>query len=247
MGIPPAPHIRSFISAEELMDEMDDAGIDRAFVSHFAAQRRYPDGNYELMRAIEKCSRLMPCWLAYPAVFHDGSACRDFISGMKSEGVRMARVQPGSINGYSMHRWAMREFVEGLVEIGAVLCVDLLEEQGLSHKAVPLCEWENLYQFASACASLPIILTGRKLSVSKVQVMGLLKSCGNVMLDISSFQTWRSTETVSLNPGASQMVFGSAMPYFDAAQFIVQVEKAMIPESDKQKIASGNISAILDV
>ncbi len=247
MGTPESPYIRSFESADELLAEMDDIGIEKAFVSHFDAQKEYIYGNFRLMEMIGSRKRLLPCWIVNPGHLmdkHNSGGLKSLIPEMKDAGVRMVRVQPGPVNGYSLYHWAMGDLAGALIENKIILFVDLLVQYGPGHLKVPEYEWDILYGFAAKYPELKLIVSSMKLSVSKIQVMGLLRSCPNVLLDISSFQSWRSTEMICSDPGPGQLVFGSRMPFFDAAQFIVQVEKAAVPEDAKSRISSKNISQL---
>ena len=155
------------------------------------------------------------------------------------------RVQPGPLNGFSLHPWALEEFLSGLTYAGIILYVDVVVQPGFSGAAVPEYEWPILHALAEQHPELNIIIYGRKLAVSRMQTLGLLRACKNVSLDMSAFQTWRATEIVCENIGAKQLVFGGSMPYFDAAQFVVQLQCALISDADKQRIAFDNLAAKL--
>jgi len=230
---------------------MDDIGIYKAFVSHFNAEVDFINGNRNLMKIIEKYTdRLLPCWIASPKIFWTKELCKKFISEARSAGVRMIRVQPGPvvIRGFSLHKWAMNILAEEMIANNMALLVDfVMDEKSISGLPVTEYDWDILYQFASSFPQLPMIIAGKKLAVSYFQVSGLLRNCKNAMLDISSFQTWLSTEIICKEAGAEHLVFGSQMPYFDAGQFVVQIERADIKEEEKNKIASENISTIFNL
>jgi len=248
LGRPLTPTLRSFVTSAELLAEMDDIGIEKAVVCHVEAQSPGPAGNRRLMNDIRNHKRLLPCWIVHPQFFNTPRDVKECLAELRGEGIRMVRVQPGPFNRFSLHPWAMREFLDGLTQAGIVLYVDLLVQPGgLSHAAMPEYEWPILHALAEQRPKLNIILFGRKLSVARMQTLGLLRSCKNVLLDISAFQTWRATEIICENGGANQLVFGGSMPFFDAAQFVTQVQLATIKEKDKQKIAFGNLAAKLGV
>lgn len=245
---------RSFATAKELLAEMDDIGIEKAVVCHAAAQALGLDsqplgqsGNRRLMNDTRNHERLLPCWIIHPQFFTSPRDVKECLTELRGEGIRIIRVQPGPANGFSLHSWAMGEFLDGLAQAGIILYVDMLVQPGFSHASVPEYEWPILHNLAKQHPSLNIILFGRKLSVSRMQTLGLLRACKNVILDISAFQTWRATERVCENGGADQLVFGSSMPCFDAAQFVVQIKYAMIKEKDKQKIAFDTLASKLGV
>lgn len=245
VGRPATQTLRHFETVSELLAEMDDIGIEKAVVCHFDAQEYGIDGNRRLMREIKNQARLIPAWIVHPRALSSPRDIAVYLRELNEAGVGIVRMQPGPLNNYSLHCWTYREFCEGLVQQGTILYVDFKMTHNLSHIPVPEYEWPILYELAQKIPELNIVLFAPKLSVSVTQTMGLLRACRNVMLDISSLQQWRATERVLENVSAEQLVFGGFMPYFDAAQFVVQLRYAMIPESGKQKIAYDNLAAKL--
>lgn len=247
LGQPFPPVLRSFATARELLLEMDDIGIEKAVVGHIDAQTPGLSGNRRLMNDIRNHERLLPCWIVHPQFFASPRDVKECLAELRGNGIRIVRVQPGPRNCFSLHAWAMGEFLNGLAQAGIILYVDMLIQPGFSPASVPEYEWPVLHNLAEQHPELNIILFGRKLSVSRMQTLGLLRACKNVILDISAFQTWRATELVCENAGADQLVLGSSMPYFDAAQFVVQIKYAMIKEEDKKKIAFDTLASRLGV
>ena len=245
LGQPASPILRGFDTAGDLLGEMGDIGIEKAVVCHVDAQNPAPAGNRRLMRDIKGHEQLQPCWILHPQFFTCPRDVSECLAELRGEGIRIVRVQPGPLNKYSLHPWAMKEFIDGLAQSGIVLYVDFVVLPWFGHASVPEYEWPILHSLAKQHPDLCIILFAHKLSASRMQTLGLLRACKNVMLDISSFQTWRATELVCENGAADQLVFGGNMPFFDAAQFVVQVQCAAIGEADKRKIAFGNLAAKL--
>ena len=242
LGQPPSPVLRSFNTAAELLEEMDDIGIERAVVCHAAAQMPGSDGNRRLMNEVRNRKRLLPCWIVHPQFFNGRREISECLSEFRGEGIRMVRLQPGPLNRYSLHPWAFGEFFDGLASADIALYVEILVRHGFDHSGIPEHEWPILHEMAGRHPALNIILFGKKLSVSKAQLFGLMRARKNVCVDTSAFQTWRATEILCENIGADRLVFGSYMPHFDAAQFVTQVQYAAISEEDRKKIASGNLS-----
>jgi len=242
------PLIRSFATAKDLLMELDDIGIERAMVCHFLAQSHASKGNQVLMQEIKGYKRLLPCWILNPHHFFSKDLdIHDIFKQLKDNGIRMVRLQPGPLNRYSLHLWALDELLAGLAEQNIVLYIDLLIEHEFRHYPVPEYEWQSLYNMVQKVPTLNIILFSKKLAISKMQVMGILKSCPNVMLDISSFQIWRSTEILCEKFGPERLVFGSYMPYFDPSQFMVQIAYAQISDEAKDKIGFSNLFTLLEI
>jgi len=113
---------------------------------------------------------------------------------------------------------------EGLVGRGIVLYVDLSPNHSLDHQPTPESVWPVVYDLATAYPRLKIVLFGKKLSAHYMQTMGLLRNCPNISLDVSAMQFWRSTERICRRVGPDRLVFGSYMPTFHAAQFMIQIQ-----------------------
>ncbi|MDD5678742.1 MAG: hypothetical protein PHW60_12265 [Kiritimatiellae bacterium] len=247
LGRPASPTLSHFESAPELLAEMDDIGIERSVVWHADALASGIAGNRRLMREIKRRPRLEPAWLVNPRALSSPRDTSEYLKELSGANVRVVRFQPGPLHNFSLHHWAYREFFEGLAGRGIILYVDFQMTPALSHAAVPEYEWPILHDLATNIPELNIILFAPKLSSAVTQTMGLLRACRNVMLDISALQKWRATELVCENCGAGQLLFGGYMPYFDAAQFVVQLQCALIPDADKQKIAFDNLASKLGV
>lgn len=245
LGADGAPTLRSLATADDLLREMDDAGVERAVVSDFLAQHQFERGNARLMREVRGRERLTPCWTINPHAFTRRGAVGALVRRLLESNVRIVRLQPGTAHGYSLHAWALQELLGRLAESRIVLYVDFVFEFGYSHAAVPAHDWEALYETARMHRSLPIVLCAPKVSVARMQVMGLLKSCPNVLLDTSAMQLWQATELVCDTVGADRLVFGSHMPYFDPTQFMVQIAYAQINARDREQIAWGNLCRLL--
>lgn len=245
LGRPVSPILRSFATAGELLAEMDDIGIEKAAVCHVDAQIPVPAGNRRLMRDIHGQERLLPCWIIHPQFFTCSRDIKECLAELRGAGIRIIRVQPGPLNRFSLHPWAMKEFLDGLAEAGIVLYVDFLVLPWFGHASVPEYEWPILHSLAGQHPDLCMIFSAHKLASSRMQTLGLLRACKNVMLDTSAFQTWRATELVCENGGADQLVFGGNMPFFDAAQFVVQIKCATIKEAYKKKIAFDTLASKL--
>jgi len=245
LGSEASPTLRTFEDADALLREMDELGVERAAVSHFLAQQQFERGNAALTAALAGRERLAPCWIVTPHALSRPGAAEAFVSRLVDQGVRMLRLQPGAVHGYSLHPWALAELLDCLTANRIVLYVDFVMAHGYGHPRVPPSDWETLYACAQAHPALNIILFAPKLSTARMQVLGLLKACPNVHLDTASMQLWLATELICETVGPERLVFGSHMPYFDPTQFMVQIAYAQIPAEAKAKIASGNLRRLL--
>ena len=244
IGGPGPGCIMGFAGADELLEEMDDIGITSSFVSCFPSEQD-PSGNRRLLDEAGKSPRLMPCLALLPDILADRKALRDFLSEARQMKIRMFRACLSDLLRHSAENACAEELIEFMAGEGVVLTADYGLGAGLSQKRIPPEEFDGFMQFASGAPSLRIILSGRKLAAAKPEVLKIIRTCENVMLDISSFQTWLAVEKICSEPGAGSLVFGSSMPYFNGGQFAAEVELAMVSEDEKNRIAHGNMDDIL--
>ncbi len=247
LGKPYSGVLRSFSTPAHLLAEMDDLGIERAVVCDAEAQTPGAPANKKLKRRLGRSGRLWPCWILHPNHLATAAAIKERLDELKSEGIRMVRMQPGAVNNYSLHHWAFGEFFAGLSAEGIILFIDLLNHPGFGGAPIPATEWSGLHSLASNFPALRIIFSSRKLSQTPYLVMGLLRACPNVHLELSAFQFWRATEAICADSSPAQLVFGSAMPFFDAGQGMVQLRLAQIGKEAKALVAGGNLATMLGI
>jgi predicted TIM-barrel fold metal-dependent hydrolase len=244
IGGPGPGCVMGFAGSDELLEEMDDIGISSSFVSCFPSEKD-PSGNRRLLEEAGKSPRLMPCPAVLPRVLGDKKVLRDLISEARRMKIRMMRACPSDFLRHSAENASAEELMEFMAGERIVLMADFGFGPGLTQKRIPPEEFDTFMQFASGAGSLRIILSGRKLAAAKPEVLKIIRTCENVMLDISSFQTWLAVEKICSEPGAGSLVFGSSMPYFNGGQFTAEVELAMVSEEEKDHIAYKNIEDII--
>ncbi|MBI3986137.1 MAG: amidohydrolase family protein [Lentisphaerae bacterium] len=243
LGTPPAETPYNFPDADALLREMDDVGIERAMVAHELARAFPVRGNQRLMRELAgHADRLLPSWMLNPNCMFAAAEAKDTLKQLDDNAVRMVRFP--SMPPYA---WAMAELLAGLEERRIALYFDLSPGQGLNHQPVPEPIWPALHELAVTRPRLRIVLFARKLSPHYMHVLGLLRSCPNVCLDLSAMQYWRATERLCGSVGPERLLFGSYMPIYHAAQFMIQILYARIPDEAKAKIAFGNLARLVGV
>lgn len=243
IGAPLSPILRCFATADDLLREMDAAGIERAAVCHFLAQAYSARGNRRLMEAVRGRDRLLPCWVVNLNGWFAGTPePAEILRRLGGEGIRMVRVQPGwPSEHYALHPWIFGDLLAGLAERGIVLYIDFIPDQG----RIPEAEWGRLHAVALAHPALKIILFSRKLSICYPHVLGMLRTCPNVSLDLSSLQMWRATERIVAAVGADRMIFGSYAPMYEPIQFVIQLQYAQITAEERSRIAFSNLAGLL--
>jgi len=234
VGQPSLAVHRPAATGEALLAALDQAGIDRALVWHVAQHNASPpEGNDLLAEAIRGRERLVGAWTLLPP-HTDEVPVKGLFKRMKSAGVRAVRLFP------DVHRYLMRRAVWG----------KLLGE--LADRRVPLVwsversGWDGAYALLEMCPELTCILCDTGVWNQDRYAWPLLAEYPRVVLESSliSLQAGGVEETVR-RFGAERLVFGSGFPvrYFEAA--MLQLIHARIADPDKQRIADGNLSALL--
>ncbi|MGQ9609326.1 MAG: amidohydrolase family protein [bacterium] len=221
-----------FYSVDDLLTEMDHAGIDSALVYHSLAKEYDPmTGNMMLMDEIKGYERLHPCWVVMPSETREIPEPAELINDMLSRNVRAVRIFP------SDHLFSLSDWCSG----------DLLRELE-KHKIVIIIEidqigWEGLYGLASRFPEMPIIIANLNYRVNRF-LYPILERCRNVYLEISGYQIHRGLEAICSRFGANRLIFGTRMPYFTPGSALTMVNYLLADDTVKEMIASGNLSRL---
>lgn len=223
-------------SAEELLAEMDRAGIASALVWHVAqADYDAATGNGLLAEAIAPHPRLLGCWSILPP--HTGELYGP--GGLDlwlriAEGLRIKamRAMP-SIHGYLLRRESL----------GAIL-------EALAARQVPLVlprphvDWPAVYDLLADFPTLTVILGNVGWANERIW-RPLLQRYPRCHVETGSYFVSGGIEGVVRDLGAERLLFGSGFPeaYMGAAMLALQ--GSAISDEAKAAIAGGNLRRLL--
>jgi hypothetical protein len=232
-----------FITADELLAEMDHLGIDQAVVTHTLQREHHPTvGNRAIMQELGNRPRLLPAWTFLPDYTREAPPARSYVTEMLSSGVRVAKVYPQAYF-VPLLEWMPDPLWEVLDQhrIPTFICPDL-PIQG----ARDALEREPLRQLCQDHPELPVIAGEYRIRTELRPLYRLLDQCPNLHLEISGLWGHRAIEFVSRTWGPERLIFGTNLPNRDGGSTIAQLMYAEIDRSAKASIGGGNLRRLID-
>jgi len=231
LGIPGVRGLRFARNVTELQQEMDFCGIDRALVYHTAMRFDSPViGNRLLMEEIEPDDRLVPVWTILPSQTDELVSPETFLVRMRQHGIRAVRAFPDE------HRYMFDELTMGD-------WLALLEE-----KRVPLLLKTNPVKIAGALAAFPnlvVVAIAQGPHSLERYLRPIVERYAHFYIDTSSYMVDGLIEDFCAKYGAQHLLFGTGFPHNCSGASLLRLAQADIADEDKQAIAAGNLSRIL--
>ena len=234
-ALPPlADTVRMDHTAEQLLAEMDRAGIERALVWH-VAQRDYDavEGNRLVAEAIAPHPRLAGCWSILPPQTGEGGKIDAFFAAAGKAGVRALRAMPKE-HRFLLRREAIGTILERMVA-GRVPLILSMEN----------IEWDAVYDLLAGEPELTVILTETGCWGTDRYFRPLLERYPNVAVELSSYIMDGGIEAIVEEYGARRLVFGTDFPLGYHGAPMLMVAHAEIPLEAKEAIASGNLERMM--
>ncbi len=232
----------SFLSARQLLAEMDRLGIAEAMVYSSLARYAHPsDGNALLLEEIRHHPRLHACWIGLPPGTGEMPEPAAFVQQMQQQNVRALRLLPEA------HRYPLLEesLYPLLHELNAAKIPLLIDIDRANWGEIKL-DWREIFTIAGAHPDLPLVLLREGGSTARV-LFSVWEKYPNIRLDASYIQESRIIEEIVTRFGPDKLIFGSAMPRFDAGGPLASVMGASVEEKDKAAIAGNNARRLLQL
>jgi predicted TIM-barrel fold metal-dependent hydrolase len=228
--------VPSFRTATELLAEMDRVGIAEALVYASQARLAHPsDGNAALLDAIGNEPRLHPCWVVRPPGTGEQPDPEALVAAMRARGVRAARLFPDE-HSFPLVERSLRPLLRAL----SAARIPLLVDTGRTSWHEIRLDWREVFAIAEAHPSLPLVLLREGGSTARVlwSVWGELP---NLRLDTSYLQEARVIEEIAGRFGAERLLFGTALPRYDAGGPLGLLAGARVSEAARAGIAGDNL------
>ena len=222
-------------SADELLRLLDKAGIGRALIWHIAqAEVSPPEGNQRLSEIIAGSDRLWGCWTLLPPQTGELKE-QELFARMAESRIVALRAFPESQN-YFLNRTVFGPFLD---EVAARRIPLLLSpEQGAS--------WLTIYGVLRDYPDLTCILCDIGIWGQDRRTWPLLEQYPRVHVETSLVSLEAGgLEAAVRRFGAERFVFGSALPRRYAEGPLLDLLHADIAETDKRKIAAGNLERLI--
>jgi hypothetical protein len=235
-GLPMRRPLAPVPTAEQLLAEMDRAGVDRALVWHIAQHDASPQiGNQLLADAIHPHPRLVGCWTVLPNQAREFPPPPLFFQHMRDARIAALRIFP------SAHR-----FLANAVSIG-----DWLEP--MVARRVPLflsvrrgMDWPAIYALLAEFPDLVCAICDHGCWGMDRMFRPLLERYPRVYVDTAQYLLDGGLEALVADYGAQRLLFGSGFPESYFGGMMLALRHAQIPEQAKAAIASGNLERMLE-
>ncbi len=229
-------HPGTFDSPEILVKKMKEYGISNALVYHAVARDHSPaEGNPLIVDIAKKYDCLHPVWVVMP--HHTGEFLNpaELVNSMKKHNVKAVRIFPSpQKHNYSMKKYSTGSLFDMLEADRVPLFVDI-DEIG----------WNNIDDLLSSYKNLPVILCNTGYRADRY-LYPLMQTYENLYIETSRFLSHLGLEALCKKAGSDRILFGTSLPLYTGSGAVFYIKNLMISESDKSKIAAGNLVRLLE-
>lgn len=219
-------------TTDEILAEMDYAGISQALVHHsLAAQWSPRDGNETLVEEIAGQDRLFPCFAALPGATEEMPAPAEFAAQVH-EAHGAVRLFPKD-QQFRFTNWCMADTL-GALEARRV---PVLIEMGQT-------TWDDIADVLQTHPGLPVIVLNCYYRMDRY-LYPLMDKHANLYLETTTHQVFRGIEDICRRFGHEHLVFGTNLPKLETGGPIAQILYAEISDEAKQAIAGGTLKQLL--
>jgi len=221
---------------EELLEVMDEYGIEEALVHHAVAKENSAAlGNGMLDEAIAAHPRLHPCWVLLPLATGELPTASELFAQMRSAGVHAVRFCPNNAV-FVPAPWALSGLLEPLEACRVPVFLDFDTRQILEDRT----DWRAVYELGHAYPRLPIIVVAPGLKENRI-TYPLMEALPNIHFDLSTAWQHRRIQDITERFGADRLLFGTNLPLYDPGGIIAGLTLADISADDRAAIAGGNL------
>ena len=225
------PAFRYARTAEQLIEEMDFCGVDRALVRHagqrFGSPTRF---NAHLTAEIQGHPRLEPAWAILPSQTGEQPPAEVFLSSMKGHGIRTLWAFPDE------HRYRLDGLTFG----------DLLER--LVEQHIPLFAKVNALVIGDLLRDFPeltVIAVNQGPHSLERHLRPLLDAYPGLHLESSLYMVEGLIEEFCERYGPHRLMFGSGFPDNCSGGPLLRLLQADVPAEAIQAIAGENLERLL--
>ena len=218
-------------TADELIEEMDFANIDRTLVYHTAMRFDHPSvGNELVVAETAGQPRLPPTWALLPSQTAEQPALRTLLRQMRRHDVRALRLFPDE------HRYFLDD-ITWADQIAVYM-----------ERRIPLFIRASLDKIAGLLKSFPnlIVVTGSQGSNPLDRyAWPLVEKYPNLIFETSGYLVDGGIEEFCQRYSASRLIFGSGFPDNSSGAAMLALAHADISDSQRQAIAGDNLRRLL--
>jgi len=220
-------------SVSDLQAEMARLGIHQALVRHTWGWWYDPmEGNRLLCSLLESTYDLRPCLAASPLIQEELGSVDSFLRRLQEANAGAVCLYPRSQN-FSLTPQSSGTLLEALQAMSMPL---LLEAEETS--------WTEVQSLTSNWPHLPVVVTRTGYRILR-QVLPLLRSQENLLLDIAYLADNGAVEYIASSIGADRLLFGTGTPRTDGSGALARLTYCGLSDGEKEMIAAGNLERLL--
>jgi len=231
----------SFVTAEELVRELDRVGIEEALVCHADAVECEPElGNCALLEMVRGQARLHPAWVCAPETPEADGGGERFVAHMLEAGVRLVRLFPTDF-AHKLRPWTCADLLGACAERQVPVMVDFSS----GHWMQPAADWDGVHAVCARRPELPFILAHANIG-SPRDLYPLLALHPRLYVETSYFLPQGGLEYVAGRFGAQRLLFGSAMPVYDAGGPLAMLAASALGQRQRVQVGGANLRELLE-
>jgi hypothetical protein len=219
-------------TAGELIGEMDFSNIEQALVYHTAMRFDHPAvGNELVVRETRDFPRLLPTWALLPSQTGEQPALETLLGEFRRLGIRALRLFPDE------HRYFLDE-----ITWGDQMAVFM-------ERRIPLFVRASLDKIAGLLSSFPelVVVTGSQgANPLDRYAWPLVERFPGLIFETSGYLVDGGIEEFCKRYSASRLIFGSGFPDNAGGAAMLALARAEIPDDQRQAIAWGNLTRLLE-
>jgi predicted TIM-barrel fold metal-dependent hydrolase len=226
------PKLRLDVSPDDLVANMRARGITRSItLSTAAALYDESSGNEETLQECQSRPELIPAATLHP---YNYLPAERTIPALRERGFRIFRFL-NRLEGYSLDLYCVTAMMRDLAQVGMPCIVDAASV-------------DTPYRLArlSDETGATIIVTGLGY-LFEAEVIALARDYPRLYFDAGRLTGPDGIELFCQHVGAHRLVYGSDFPFDDVLPSLLLLQQAEISESDRRRIASGNIEELLGI
>jgi hypothetical protein len=219
-------------TADELIEEMDFANIERALIYHTAMRFDHPTvGNELVLNETKGQSRLLPTWALLPSQTGEQPPLKTLLPAMRRHNVRALRLFPDD------HRYFLDDITwQDQLDVATERCIPLFIRASLDKIANLLRSFPNLLVVTGSQGSNPL----------DRYAWPLIEKFPNLIFETSNYLVDGGIEEFCQRYSAARLIFGSGYPDNSSGAAMLALARAEISDAQRQAIAWDNLSRILE-
>ena len=232
------PHKRAD-TVDDLIEEMEWSGIQRAMVRHVAMVDESPVvGNPLLIEQIKDHANLQPSWAILPPQTRELGTIEQLISAMKENGVKSLWAYP-SEHKYLLNGTTFGKLFEEMISRGIPLFVERLAISG------GLGCWAMADSILKDFPELTMVVVGHGCWGEDRYFRPLIERYKNMYVDTSRYELDGGIADFCGAYGPYRLLFGTNFPHTPMGGAMLTLMHADIPDDAKAAIGSENLQRIL--